>query len=60
MKKQGKSTEKTIDIFNKEEIEYWCDKLNCEKKILLNAILTAGKSVKEVKRFLNLSKKKKK
>jgi hypothetical protein len=43
---------KTIDIFDKEEIEYWCGKLNCEKKELIDAVLTSGRTVKQVKAFL--------
>ena len=56
MKKRGKSTQKTIDIFNKEEIEYWCDKFRCEKKDLINAVLSSGKTVRKVKEFLRKNK----
>ncbi len=46
------ATKKTIDIFNKEEIEYWCKKLDCEKGELFETIFEVGKSVKDVKNFI--------
>lgn len=49
MPKTGRPINRTINIFDKEEIEYWCEKLNCEKRELFDAIFEVGKSVKDIK-----------
>ena len=56
MPKVGKTAIKTIDIFNKDEIEYWSKILNCDHKDVYAAIFTVGKSVKNVKSFIKASK----
>lgn len=59
-KKRKKPDEPIINIFNKKEIEKWCLEWNCEKEVLINAVLTSGKSVKKVREFLKLKAKKRK
>ncbi|HWY10430.1 MAG TPA: DUF3606 domain-containing protein [Bacteroidia bacterium] len=59
-KAKKKIVEPVINIFDKSEIEKWCSEFNCTREVLIDAILTAGKSVKEVKAFLKARNKKRK
>lgn len=49
---------KTINIFDKDDMANWCILFDCEKEKLIEAILTVGSSAKKVHEFLKVDKKK--
>ncbi len=52
--------EQIIDIFNPNDIKYWCKKFKCDKEDLIDAVLTIGRTPKLVSDFLELNRKKRK
>lgn len=52
--------ERIIDIFDQDDIKYWCKKFKCDKDDLIDAVLTIGRKSKQVNDYLELNRKKRK
>lgn len=49
-----------INVFDINDLKYWCRKFKCDKDDLINAVLTVGKSASIVSDYLELNRKKRK
>ncbi len=51
--KRGPFATDRVNPHEKNEIKYWCQKLNCTEMQLKNAVTAVGTSAKAVRQFLN-------
>lgn len=51
--KRGHFATDRVNPHEKNELKYWCQKMNCTEMQLKNAVMAVGTSAKAVRQFLN-------